>query len=191
MSPTQPILAAGPVLFETPRILCRQLTAADEDELFAVYSDPEAMRYVDDGQPITRAETRRWIEVTLANYARRGYGMSALRLKGEDQPLVGFMGLVHPRDQVEPELKYALKRTFWGQGLATEAAEGMLRYGLASQGMRYVIATTAPANEPSHRVLEKVGMQRCELVEDEDGDRTLVFEWRPRPLGWLAETGDW
>lgn len=180
--------AQGTLLFVTPRLACRQLTAADEDELYAVYSDPEAMKYVDDGQPISREETRQWIEVTQANYARRGYGMSALELK-ESGEIVGFMGLVHPKDQVEPELKYALKRAFWGQGLATEAADGMLRFGLTSKGMRYVIATTAPANAPSHRVLEKVGMQRGEIVRD-DGEDVLVFEWRPRPLGWLADSGE-
>lgn len=191
MSAPQPLLAAGPLLFETPRLICRQLTPADEDELFAVYSDAEAMQYVDDGQPISRAEARRWIGVTVRNYLKRGYGMSVLRLKAEAEPVVGFMGLVHPKDQVEPELKYALKRAFWGQGLATEAADGMLRYGLAYKGLRYVIATTAPENAPSHRVLEKVGMQRSELRSDPDGGSTLVFEWRPRPLGWLADSGDW
>lgn len=184
-------MAAGPLLFETPRLVCRQLTPADEDELYAVYSDADAMRYVDDGQPITREDTRRWIGITIRNYLKRGYGMSVLRLKDAAAPVVGFMGLVHPSDQIEPELKYALKRTYWGQGLATEAADGMLRYGLSYKGLRYVIATTDPANAPSHRVLEKVGMRRGDILKDPDGARTLVFEWRPRQLGWIDEQGDW
>ena len=35
------------ILFETPRIQCRQISLADVDSLYAVYSDADAMRWVD------------------------------------------------------------------------------------------------------------------------------------------------
>lgn len=41
----------------------------------------------------------------------------------------GFYGLVHPNGQPEPEIKYALLRTYWGCGFATEAVSAMLQYG--------------------------------------------------------------
>lgn len=161
---------------ETARLLVRRITPADMDAMLAVYGDAAAMRWVDDGQPLSPEEAMRWIGVTLRNYEKRGYGMFALadRASGE---IVGFAGLVHPGDQPEAELKYALRRNDWGRGLATEAATALLEYGVREHGIRHVIATTAPENEASHRVLTKAGMKRGELREEENGSHTLVFSW--------------
>lgn len=163
-------------MYRTERVLARHLEDTDFDAMFAVYSDPGAMTWVDDGSPIEREECARWIEVTKKNYAERGYGMSALVLL-ESGEVFGFCGLVHPGGQEVAELKYALLREYWGRGLATEAARGMLQYGLETLGIRRVIATTAPENEPSHRVLGKCGMRHLETVPDADGDLVKTFVW--------------
>ena len=42
-----------------------------------------------------------------------------------------------------------------------------------------VIATTAPENEPSQRVLLKAGMQRAALRANDDGTFTQLFVWHP------------
>ncbi len=163
-------------LYPTVRLLVRQLTSEDAEDLFRVYGDAEAMRYVDDGEPIPRADCDRWIAVTHANYERYGYGMSALVLRATGAT-IGFCGLVHPGGQAEAELKYALARSAWGRGLATEAAGGMIEYGSRSFGLERIIATTAPGNGPSHRVLTKCGMRRIEDRLEDDGSPIWVFAW--------------
>ena len=150
--------------------------------MFSVYSDAEAMRWVGDGRPLARDECDRWINVTLNNYRVRGYGMFALQQRDSDE-VIGFCGLVHPRGQEEVEIKYALRRDFWGQGLATEAVRAMLDYGATELGIDYVIATIAPENRASHRVLLKAGMQHGDLRENEDGSVTELFEWRNEGKG--------
>lgn len=169
------------IIFETPRLIARQLGPADLGDMLEVYGDEDAMRWVGDGQPITREGVIRWLEVTAGNYRKRGYGMSALVLR-ESGEIVGFCGLVHPGGQPEAEIKYALKRGHWGKGIATEAAAAMLAYGSRRHGLSYIIATTAPGNLASHRVLIKAGMTRGPLVRNDDGSSTQVFEWH-------AETG--
>ncbi len=131
------------MIFETPRLIGRHLVASDPDAMHAVYGDAGAMRWVGDGEPLERDRCARWIDVTHRNYALRGYGMTALvdRATGDT---VGFVGLVHPNDQVEAELKYALHRAWWGRGLATEGATGMLAYAASVLGLDHVIATAAP-----------------------------------------------
>lgn len=163
------------ICFRTPRLVIRRIDERDYDAMYAVYSDAEAMRYVDDGEPISPDECRRWIEVTQDNYSKRGYGMSAVELEGG--PVIGFMGLVHPGGQEVAELKYALARAHWGKGYATEAAKGFLAHGQAQFGIERVIATTAPENTPSHRVLLKCGMVDTGTRVDQSGDETQVFEW--------------
>lgn len=164
-------------IFVTERLLARRLGAEDVDALFAVYSDAEAMRWVGDGQPITRSECEQWVRVTLANYEKRGYGMFALEERASGN-VIDFCGIVHPGGQTEPEIKYAFLRSFWGRGLATEAVIGLLRYGIEVQHLSYFIATVAPANGASQRVLLKAGMTRGELRTDEDGSQTQLFFWR-------------
>lgn len=165
-----------PVLFETPRLRCRRWLPTDFDALFAVYADPEAMRWVGDGEPITRAGCEEWFKVTAANYAKRGYGMFALegRASGE---VIGFCGLVHPGGQPEAEVKYALLRSHWGTGLASEAVPALLAYGARVHGLARVIATVAPENHASQQVLRKAGLRLAQEREDEDGELEYVFEW--------------
>ncbi len=169
-----PSPADAPTVFVSPRLRCRHWVAADRDALLEVYADAGAMRYVGDGTPLSEADADRWLDVTARNYARRGYGMFALedRATGE---LVGFAGLVHPGDQPEAEVKYALARAWWGRGLATEAVRHLLEAAEARYGLTDVIATVAPAHAASQRVLAKAGLTRRPDRVEADGARTVVF----------------
>lgn len=163
-------------MFETERLRVRHLSSADFDALYAVYGDAEAMRFANDGQPLSPDKCREWIEVTERNYQARGYGMSAVVL-AETNSVVGFCGLVHPGGQPEVEIKYAFLRATWGRGLATEAVCGMLAYGVERFGLRDVIGTVAPGNAASQRVLTKAGMSLQENHAEDDGSETAVFVW--------------
>lgn len=161
-------------VFATRRLLARRWHAGDLAALMEVYGDAQAMRYVGDGQPLARADCERWISVTLGNYEQRGYGMYALA-EAAGGTVVGFAGIVHPGGQAEPEVKYALRRSHWGIGLATEAVTGLLRHARDELGLSGPIATTHPENAASHRVLLKAGMVRAELLVDDDWRMTQFF----------------
>ncbi len=165
-------------MFSTARLRIRRLGPDDYDRMFEVYGDPGAARWVGDGQPISPEDCARWIDVTEGNYGTRGYGMSAVELL-DGGGVVGFAGLVHPGGQDVPELKYSYLREHWGKGYATEVSIGMLEYGAKAFGMTRVIATTAPQNVASHRVLEKSGMVDIGTHVDDDGDEIKTYEWKP------------
>jgi RimJ/RimL family protein N-acetyltransferase len=164
-------------VFETPRLRARRLEGADVEALFSVYGNAEVVRWVDDGSPLSRERCEQWVEVTQNNYRTRGYGMFALERKPGRQ-LVGFCGLVHPAGQVEPEIKYAFHQAVWGQGLATEAARGLLTHGATEHHLNRIIATAAPENSAAHRVLVKAGMALGPIRTNPDGSRTQVFVWQ-------------
>jgi ribosomal-protein-alanine N-acetyltransferase len=164
------------LVFETERLLVRHWRDADLPGIEAVYGNAEAMRWVGDGQPISKAQCIQWLEVTRANYQQRGYGMFAVELRVAPG-LIGCCGIVHPGGQEEPEIKYAYLPAYWGMGIATEAARGMLEYAVSQHKLDYLIATTAPENTASHRVLLKAGMHYGELKTDADGLQTQVFEY--------------
>ena len=172
-------LSSKHFVFETERLRCRRWIAGDLAALLVVYGDADAMQWVGDGQPLNEADARRWLKVTEDNYDRRGYGMFALeqRRHDGDDDVVGFCGLVHPGGQAEAEVKYALRRAHWGQGLATEAVRGLLAYGAARHGLKTVIATVAPDNLASLRVLTKAGLALAPMRTNDDGTQTQVLVW--------------
>jgi RimJ/RimL family protein N-acetyltransferase len=169
-------------LFRTARLDVHRLGPGHVDDLFGVYGDRRTMAPLGDGQVLDRAACQAWVEVTGRNMAERGYGMAAL-LERASGRVVGFCGLVHPGGQAEPELKYALRHDAWGRGLGTEAARGMLAWGVERFGMERIIATAAEGNRASHQVLEKCGMQREEPLVEADGTRVLLFSWAPGRAG--------
>ena len=165
-------------IFETERLLVRHLQAGDEDNLYAITGDAELMRYMGDGQPLSRELTEKWISVSLNNYATKGYGCSAV-IDKRDGAFIGFCGLVRS-EQAEPpddaELIYALRKPYWGQGLATEVARAMLAYGKQFCGLKRMIATIDPANVVSIQVANKIGFRFTETVADSDGLPTHIYE---------------
>lgn len=164
------------IIFKTDRMLCRQLSTDDFDAMMTVYGDADAMRWVDDGEPISAEETRAWIDLTLENYHKRGYGMFAL-VDLATQRVFGFCGLVHPGGQKEAEVKYALRREYWGKGLATEMVAALVAYGHDVHGLTHIIATVAPDNLASGRVLTKTNFTLTKLLDNDDGTQTKLFEW--------------
>jgi len=63
------------------------------------------------------------------------------------------------------EIGWRLGAEFWGQGLATEGARAVLRFGFDELKLPEIVALTVPANRRSRRVMEKIGMT-CNPADD-------------------------
>jgi ribosomal-protein-alanine N-acetyltransferase len=144
--------------------------------MLAVYGDALTMRWVGDGRPLTRPECVQWIENIQRGYATRGYGMTALAAR-ESGVIVGFCGLVHPGGQADAELKYALRRDYWGQGFATEGARALIDYAIEVLHLSTIVATAAPEHAASHRILLKIGLAAAGSRRNHDGTTTCLFAW--------------
>jgi [ribosomal protein S5]-alanine N-acetyltransferase len=96
----------------------------------------------------------------VASYAERGHGLWAMTLKGAEQ-VIGDCGLIAQEVEgvEETEIGYHIRRDFWGQGLATEAARACRDYGFERLGRSRLISMIRPENFPSRRVAEKNGMR--------------------------------
>ncbi|MBT0587384.1 GNAT family N-acetyltransferase [Alteromonas oceanisediminis] len=163
------------VIFQTKRLRCRLWVREDLEVIYSVYSDKQGARWVGDGQPISREDAIRWLDVTFKNYSGRGYGMSTVIEKATGT-IVGFCGLVHPNGQQHAEIKYSFKKTHWGLGYASEIVPGMISYGNTVHGLGKIIATVADENIASQRVLQKSHMSLSDEYE-ENGQKILVYEW--------------
>lgn len=162
------------MVFETDRLRVRRWRRSDADSIQAIYSDPDVVRWIDDGNPISLEETESWLAITASNYEQRGYGMFTLDRRDTGE-IAGFMGIVHPKGQPDAEIKYAFRRALWGQGLASELVAATVAYAAEALSLRDVIATVAPENRASQRVLLKSGFQFVEERIDEHGAREFLY----------------
>ena len=157
------------MVLETRRLILREMTLHDVDDLHKVLGDPEAMQFYP--QPFDRQMTQMWIERSIQRYAQHGFGLWSVISK-ENGELIGDCGLlVQEVDDVkEIEVGYHIRRDLWGKGLATEAAQVARDYGFSQLGVAKLISLINPANIASRRVAEKNGIR---LIKE--------MEWRNKP----------
>ena len=143
----------------TARIRLREFTLADVDDVFALDSDPEVMRFIGDGSASTRSDAEASIERVLKRY-REHPGQGAWHAtRVDDGRFIGWGSLKHAGDSPDIEVGYRLMRAAWGMGFATELARAMVARGFDLLGLERIIGVTHPDNVASQRVLQKVGMR--------------------------------
>jgi RimJ/RimL family protein N-acetyltransferase len=142
---------------ETARLRYRMPGPHDLDAMMLIVSDPEVMKYlgVKPGTVLTREEAKNTLERMIEFWQEHGFGRWAVTNK-EDDKLIGLCGF-RLLDGM-PELFYVFAKAWWGQGLATEAARALLRYGFEELGFESIVAAVRPANIASINVITKIGM---------------------------------
>lgn len=143
---------------ETSRLRFRPFAPDDLDALAEIFGDREVVKFLGDGEAVTKAETVQHLRNFIERYwEQQRFGRWALIHKADDR-LIGYCGLRLLNNEI-PELTYVLARAYWGSGLATEAARACLRYGFEELGLERIVAATQPENVASQHVLEKLCMK--------------------------------
>ena len=147
------------LIAQTPRLILRHFQPDELDVLAPILADPEVMRFSSIGQ-MTRSQTKELLNSILSSYQQRNYGLYAVIYRKNWQ-LIGFCGFSSQLidEQQEVEIGYRLAQTYWGKGLATEAATAVRDYGISSLGFNRLISIIDPNNIRSIRVAQKVGME--------------------------------
>ena len=157
----------------TERLRLRDLDAADAGFILELVNEPDFIANIRDMGVRDLAQARAYIEEgPRASYARHGFGLQCVELKQTCEP-IGICGLVRRDTLPEPDLGYAILARFHGRGYAREAAAAALAHARDALGLARVLAITAPANQPSARVLAALGFR-------EEGD--IVIGGKPTKL---------
>ena len=146
-------------IVETERLALRHFEPGDLDALAPIMADPRVMRFSKSG-PHTRQRTREMIRRCLDSYAKHGFGLWAVVHK-DDNKLIGYCGLIAQQidGQQESEIGYRLDPSYWGRGLATEAARATRDHAFGHLGLTRLISIIEAENVASVRVAEKNGMR--------------------------------
>src|SRR5436309_1382021 len=121
-------------VLETDRLLLRHLSLDDLEALAAIQADAEVMRYFTWG-PLPVEVVRYDLERCIARQREHGFSLWAA-IDRADGRFIGRCGLLtqslQGRDEVE--IAYMIDRSYWGRGLATEAAIAIRDYGFDRLG---------------------------------------------------------
>ena len=147
----------GTVILETDRLLLRELEPNDLDFLASMMADPDVSHHYD--RRFSREAADEWLHRQLERYATDGHGLWLTLEKATGTP-VGQVGLILQtvEGRKRPEIGWLLDRAQWGKGYATEAGAAVRDAAFSRWNYPEVISLIRPANLPSQRVAERLGM---------------------------------
>jgi RimJ/RimL family protein N-acetyltransferase len=176
----------------TPRLLLRPLQDGDAPALFAMFSNPEVMRYWSTPPWTEPRLAHEMIERDRKRLATGEHLRLALVRHGEPD-LIGTCSLFSFMPQCRrAEIGYGLAHQAWGCGLMHEALSALLDYAFGELGLHRLEADIDPRNGASARSLARLGFRQEGLLRERwivDGVVSdtafyglLQQEWRQRQL---------
>lgn len=158
------------MIIETERLILRPFEPRDLAPCAEMNADPHTMRYFE--RPLTQEETEAAItryQLGLTDH-KFGFVVAELEASGDFVGIIGMAPLGETTRAVIPghpqvEIGWRLRSQYWGLGLAPEGANACLHYAWDKLQLDELVAITFKGNQPSRRVMEKIGM-----VLDPEGD---------------------
>src|SRR5699024_10186471 len=157
------------VYIETERLRLRDWQAEDLLPFQQMNADHQVRRYFPSLLSFRRSDhDMKKMKDIIINH---DIGLFAVELK-ETNGWLGFIGVNYvpkPSNYTFDELPFyeigwRLIPEVWGNGFATEGADAVLEYA-KQQGINEVYAFTSENNEPSRKVMEKIGMKLYDCLE--------------------------
>jgi RimJ/RimL family protein N-acetyltransferase len=177
----------------TERLCLRAPTPHDAEALYDLFADEEVMEGLG-REPVSAVEdVRAMIEGMIRGWRTEGLGPFILETAPTDQQVVGQAGLMifdtrgwtpstwaKAGSHAQPELGWALIRTHWGHGYATEAAAAIRDWAHECRSIDRLVSLISSNNVRSQRVAERLGAIPTETVTPVDSKRKTVV-WRHPP----------
>ena len=164
------------VILTTPRLILRTATEQDIPIMHErVLGDPEVMRYVFQGGPMTLERA----EQMMRKFFTFGDSLTGIAVlaDGPSGEIIGFAGLF-PCEALgaeDLEIGFVLARDAWGRGLATEIGEAQLTFGFEQLNRRRLLGLVDPRNQPSIHALQKLGLRYLKDVTEPPRASRSVF----------------
>lgn len=147
------------MILNGPRLTLRPLEDRDAAEFAALNGDPAVMRHFP--KLLTFDESEEFRARVARHFAEHGYGFWGV-FRHDAPGLVGLVGLLQvafpARFAPGVEIGWRIAAAHQRQGYAEEAARICLAHGFGPLNLPEIVAFTIPANEPSWRLMEKLGM---------------------------------
>ena len=153
---------------ETQRLMLRRLHVNDVNEILAMRSNPETMKYIP--RPLAKTNEDALEHIAMINEKiDKNEGINwAITLKNNPK-LIGIIGHYRIRpEHFRAEIGYMLLPEYHGKGIISEAIKETVNYGFEIMKLHSIEAVIDPDNFASERVLQKNGfVKEAHLKENE------------------------
>lgn len=157
---------------ETPRLVARRLTIADDELLFEALKNPRVHSWIGPlEKPFTLSSARRWLASRIERMEREE-GINCAVIYRDSGTLMGFVGAALKPETGGMTVGGAGSEVYWGKGFAEEMGFALV-IDLFSAGINPIMATTALDNYSSERLLRAFNFEEVgEVISDTpDGPR--------------------
>ena len=146
------------VFLETERLILKPTKQSDFDDLLALRSDPDVMKYTEQGVQ-TKEDIQDFLDITIPYQKKYGHDICSVFEKSSGI-FVGQAGLfcASENKHSDIEIGFSLHKKYWGRGYGTELVKALIQWGFENLLVAKLVAFTDPENIASHRILQKCGM---------------------------------
>ena len=148
-----------PVL-ETENLILRQISPNDDDEVFALRSNPQTMKFIPRPLAETIEDAQKFITDCNASIEKNDLINWAITSKKEDK-LIGMIGFFRMQpENFRGEVGYILNPNFHGKGIMKEALDKALQFGFRTLNFHSIEAVIDPRNTASENLLVKANFKK-------------------------------
>lgn len=163
------------MIFETERLLVRQLQEADFEPFHEMQSDELVMRYTT-GDALDEATNRQQLKMCMDAYSLPGNRFRVWAIiRKSDSTFLGTCALT-PHDG-EPEVGYRFLRKHFGQGFGQEICDALIDHALNIMQVKSLVAFVDVRNTGSVRILDRCRLTFVGERPDQNGDTERCYRY--------------
>ena len=149
----------GTVHLETERLVLRRFVPDDVHAMFANWTnDEDVTRFLTWPAHVSEGVTEAVVDSWVQQYHQPEFYQWAIELRKLDEP-IGSISVVELLEDVgSAEIGYCIGKSWWQQGVTSEALEAVIDYLFAEVGALRVCAKHDARNPNSGRVMRHCGM---------------------------------
>jgi RimJ/RimL family protein N-acetyltransferase len=168
------------IAIETERLRLREFNENDAAFILRLVNEPSFLRYIGDRGVRSIEDARRYIaDGPESGYAHYGHGLMCV-IRKSDGAAVGMCGLLKRDTLPEPDIGFSFFPEHWSQGYALESASAVMTNAREVLGLGRILAITTIDNEPSIRLLGKLGFRFDRLITvGDDATELRLFVSEP------------
>ena len=154
------------IIFETERLIIRQLKAIDKIAFFDMMGNPNVMKPIPQNVFSKEESDEKLIELISYYKSNSEKKIWAISLK-DNTELIGLCGLIINNEN-NNEIAYRLREKFWNYGYGTEIAKGLINYGFEKLNFKLITADAFISNKNSIKIIEKFMVFDKEFYNEKD-----------------------
>ncbi|MDX8044412.1 GNAT family protein [Gracilibacillus sp. S3-1-1] len=140
----------------TNRLALKQISKADAESLFEIWSDPEVTQFmnIDNFTTVNQAEE---MIVFLNQLTEECKAIRYSIIDRESNKIIGSCGFnTLDFENKKAEIGYDIAKKYWGKGYAPEAITALVDHAFQTLKLHRIEAKIEPANTNSIKVVEKL-----------------------------------